>query len=113
MSDTKAYSVSDAMKNRIHRKIAWWKVRQAIKRTVRSRIFTFTLISALLIIVLALGLYCGWKIRDGAARTEIAAIEAERDAARKEMRFFQTTLRSLAEGARPETMATPRIREED
>jgi hypothetical protein len=78
-----------------------------------NRSLAFIGFSALLIIALTIGLWCGWKIRDGAARAEIETIEAERDAARKETRFWQTTLRGLAEGDRPETMATPRISEED
>ncbi len=63
-----------------------------------KKILSFIGFSALLIITLTIGLWCGWKIRDGAARAEIAAVEAERDAARKEMRFFQTTLKGLVEG---------------
>jgi len=65
---------------------------------MRSRSLSYFSISALLIIALALGLWCGWKIRDGSARAEIAAIEAERDAALQETLFWQTTLKGLVEG---------------
>jgi hypothetical protein len=50
------------------------------------------------IIALTAGLWCGWKIRDGAARAEIAGVRAERDKAVQETRFWQTTLTKLVEG---------------
>jgi hypothetical protein len=70
-----------------------------------SRSLAFIGISALVIIALAVGLWCGWKIRDGAARAEVAAVEAERDAARKDADAFFLALKLIGEGGQLAEMA--------
>ncbi len=73
--------------------------------TMRERTLSYFIFSALPIIALALGLWCGWKIRDGAARAEIAAVEAERDAARKDADAFFAALKLIGEGGQLTEMA--------
>ncbi len=69
-----------------------------------SRSLAFIGISAV-IIALTIGLWCGWKIRDGAAHAEIAAVEAERDAARKDADACFLALKLIGEGGQLTEMA--------
>ena len=70
-----------------------------------SRSLAFAVISCVIIVVLAVGLWCGWKIRDGSARTEIAAVQEERDKARKDADAFFLALKLIGEGGQLTEMA--------
>lgn len=109
MSTIKYYSVSETQGKRILRKIAWWKIGRSIKRIVHSWPFA----SSLLIIFLAGGIAIGVKVMEPIHARAIQAIEAERDAARKDADACFMALRVIGEGGQVTTAGIGRPSKED
>jgi hypothetical protein len=109
MSETKVYSISKKQGKMILRKIAWWKIRRAVKRLV----YSWPFVSALLIIFLAGGILIGVKIMEPIHDRAIAAVRAERDAARADAMVWFGTVRSIVEGEQPEAIGIPGLSEGD
>lgn len=73
----------------------------------------YLIVSALLIVFLVGGIVIGVKVMEPIHDRQIKAIEAERDAARKDAMVWFGAVRRIVEGEQPEAIGIGRISKED